>query len=78
MAKKKIGKPKREVTKRQLSHWQQQKRRRRIILSLGSFVVAVVLVVIIILIIEFGMMVFGQDGNLILNPLTFLMNACII
>ena len=46
MAKKKIGKPKREVTRRQLSHWQQQKKRQRIILSLGSFVVAVVLVII--------------------------------
>ncbi len=46
MAKKKVEKPKREVTKRQLSHWQQQKKRQRIILGLGSFVVAVVLVVI--------------------------------
>ena len=46
MAKKKVEKPKREVTKRQLSHWQRQKKRQRIILGLGSFVVAVVLVVI--------------------------------
>jgi len=46
LAKKKVEKPKREVTKRQLSHWQQQKKRQRIILGLGSFVVAVVLVVI--------------------------------
>ena len=46
MAKKKVGKPKREVTKRQLSHWQQQKKRQRIITGLGIFVVAVVLVVI--------------------------------
>ena len=46
MAKKKVEKPKREVTKRQLSQWQRQKKRQRIILGLGSFVVAVVLVVI--------------------------------
>jgi len=43
MAKKKVEKPKREVTKRQLSHWQQQKKRQRIILGLGIFVVAAVL-----------------------------------
>ncbi len=43
MAKKKIEKPKREVTKRQLSHWQQQKKRQRIILGLGIFIVATVL-----------------------------------
>ncbi len=46
MAKQKVEKPRREVTRRQLSHWQQQKKRQRIILSLGSFVVAVVLVII--------------------------------
>jgi len=46
LAKKKVGKPRREVTKRQLSHWQQQKKRQRIITGLGIFVVAVVLVVI--------------------------------
>jgi len=46
LAKKKVEKPKREVTKRQLSHWQQQKKRQRIILGLGSFVIAIVLVVI--------------------------------
>lgn len=43
MAKKKIGKPKREVTRRQLSRWQRQKRRQRIILGLGALVVATVL-----------------------------------
>ena len=43
MAKKKVGKPKREVTKRQLSHWQRQRRRQRIILGLGIFIVAAVL-----------------------------------
>ena len=46
MAKKKVEKPKREVTKRQLSHWQQQKKRQRIIVGLGIFVVAVVLLLI--------------------------------
>ena len=46
MAKKKIEKPKREVTKRQLSHWQQQKKRQRIIFGLGIFIVATVLVIV--------------------------------
>jgi len=41
--KKKIEKPRREVTRRQLSHWQQQKRRQRIILGVGIFAVAAVL-----------------------------------
>ena len=45
MAKKKVGKPQREVTKRQLSHWQQQKKRQRIIRGLGIFIVATVLVI---------------------------------
>ncbi len=43
MAKKKIGTPRREVTRRQLSHWQRQKKRQRIIRGLGIFVVATVL-----------------------------------
>ena len=43
MTKKKVGKPKREVTKRQLSHWQQQKKRQRIILGLGILIVVAVL-----------------------------------
>ena len=47
MAKKgKIEKPKREVTKRQLSRWQQQKRRERIILSVGAFIIVAVLGII--------------------------------
>ncbi len=46
MAKRKIEKPKREVTKRQLSHWQQQKKRQRIIRGLGIFIVATVLVIV--------------------------------
>ncbi|MFC1897030.1 peptidylprolyl isomerase [Chloroflexota bacterium] len=45
MAKKRLGKPKREVTKRQLSHWQQQRKRQRVILGLGTFIVATVLVI---------------------------------
>jgi len=46
LAKKKVEKPKREVTKRQLSHWQQQKKRQRIILGLGVFIVSVVLLIV--------------------------------
>ncbi len=41
--KRKIEKPKREVTKRQLSRWQQQRRRERIILGIGIFIIAAVL-----------------------------------
>ena len=43
--KKKVEKPKREVTKRQLSQWQQQTKRRRLFLILGISVIAVVSVV---------------------------------
>ena len=39
--KKKVEKPKREVTKRQLSQWEQQKKRRRLFLILGISVIAV-------------------------------------
>ncbi len=46
MAKKKVRKPQREVTKRQLSHWQKQKRRQRIILGFGIFIIVAVLVII--------------------------------
>jgi len=46
LAKKKAEKPKRELTKRQLSRWQQQKRRQRIILGLGILVVAAALGII--------------------------------
>ncbi|MDD4876075.1 MAG: peptidylprolyl isomerase [Dehalococcoidales bacterium] len=46
MAKKKIQKPHREVTKRQLSHWQQQKKRQRIVFSLGILIVSAILVII--------------------------------
>ncbi len=45
MTKKKAEKPQREVTKRQLSHWQRQKRRQRIILGLGIFIIAAVFVI---------------------------------
>ncbi len=43
MAKKRVERPKREVTKRQLSRWQQQKKKRRIIIGLGILIVATVL-----------------------------------
>ena len=46
MAKKKAEKPKREVTKRQLSRWQQQKRRQRIIFGSGILIIAAVLSVV--------------------------------
>lgn len=42
MAKKKIEKPKREVTKYQLSRWQKQQKRRRLILIAGISVIAAV------------------------------------
>ena len=47
MAKKKIEKPKREVTKRQLSQWQRQKRRQRIIFGSGVFIIVAVLGILI-------------------------------
>ena len=46
MTKKGQRKPKREVTKRQLSRWQQQKRRQRLILSLGILIIAAALVIV--------------------------------
>ena len=46
MAKKKAEKPKRELTKRQLSRWQQQKKRQRIILGSGILVIVAVLSVV--------------------------------
>jgi parvulin-like peptidyl-prolyl isomerase len=46
LAKKRPVKPKREVTKRQLSRWQQQKRRQRFILTLGISVIASVLLLV--------------------------------
>ena len=46
MAKKKTEKPKRELTKRQLSRWQQRKKRQRIILGSGILVIVAVLSVI--------------------------------
>ncbi len=45
---KKTQKLPRELTKRQLSHWQQQKRRQRIILSAGIFVIATVIVIVLV------------------------------
>ena len=46
MAKKKVEKPRREFTRRQLSHWQQQKRRQRIIAISGISIIAVVIVLV--------------------------------
>ncbi len=46
MAKKKKAKPQREITKRQLSKWQQQRRRQRIIFGLGVFIIVAVLAVV--------------------------------
>jgi|TARA_Y100000031_G_scaffold151227_1_gene192070 parvulin-like peptidyl-prolyl isomerase len=46
LAKKKVEKPRREITKRQLSHWQQQKRRQRIVLAVGISIAAAVLVIL--------------------------------
>jgi parvulin-like peptidyl-prolyl isomerase len=43
LAKKKQQKPKREVTKRQLSRWQQQKKRQRLIFGLGILIIVAVL-----------------------------------
>jgi len=43
LVKKKSGKPRREVTKRQLSHWQRQKRRQRIVFGSGIFIIVAVL-----------------------------------
>ncbi|MFC1937321.1 peptidylprolyl isomerase [Chloroflexota bacterium] len=46
MAKKRIEKPKREPTKRQLSRWQQERKRARIIRSVGIFIIVSVLCVV--------------------------------
>jgi parvulin-like peptidyl-prolyl isomerase len=45
LAKKKAAKPKRELTKRQLSRWQQQKKRQRIIFGSGILIIVAVLCV---------------------------------
>jgi len=47
LVKKKQEKPKREVTQRQLSRWQQQKKRQRLILSLGILIIVAALVTIV-------------------------------
>ncbi len=43
MTKKKIAKPKREFTRRQLSQWQRQKRRQRIVFGIGISIIVAVL-----------------------------------
>ncbi len=42
MAKKRAEKPKRQVTRRQLSRWQRQKRRQRIIIGIGISVISII------------------------------------
>jgi parvulin-like peptidyl-prolyl isomerase len=46
LTKKKVEKPQRIVTKRQLSQWQRQKKRQRIILGLGIFIIVAVIVIV--------------------------------
>ena len=46
MTRKKQQKPRREVTKRQLSRWQQQKKRQRLILGSGIFIIVAALVTV--------------------------------
>ena len=46
MTKKKVGKPQRELTKRQLSRWQQQEKRQRIVFGAGIFIIVLVLGII--------------------------------
>ena len=46
MAKKKVERPPREVTKRQLSRWQQQKKRQRIIAVTGISIIAAVVILV--------------------------------
>ena len=46
--KKKTVKPQRELTKRQLSHWQQQKRRQRIIFNAGIITITVAVVLMLL------------------------------
>ena len=49
MAKKKrLEKPRRELTKRQLSRWQQQQKRQRIILGAGIFIITTVIVILVV------------------------------
>jgi len=46
LPKKKIEKPQREVTKRQLSHWQRESRMQRIIMTAGAVVVVAILAIV--------------------------------
>jgi len=46
LAKKKVERPRREFTRRQLSHWRQQKRRQRIIAISGISIIATVIVLV--------------------------------
>jgi len=46
LAKKSREKPRREITKHQLAHWQQQKRRQHILFGVGIFIIAAVLIIV--------------------------------
>ena len=46
MAKKSREKPRREITKHQLAHWQRQKRRQHILFGVGIFIIAAVLIIV--------------------------------
>ena len=46
MPKKKVNQPQREMTKRQLSHWQRENRRQRIILLSGIILIVAILAVV--------------------------------
>ena len=46
MAKKTREKPRREITKHQLAHWQRQKRRQRILFGVGIFIIVAVLIIV--------------------------------
>ncbi len=47
MTKKKLEKPRREVTKGQLSRWQRQRKRQRLILSVGISIIVIALVIVL-------------------------------
>jgi len=47
LAKKKVEKPRREVTKGQLSRWQRQRKRQRIILSVGISIIVIALGIVV-------------------------------
>ncbi len=48
MTKKRVEKPRRDFTRRQLSQWQRQKRRQRIVFGVGIFIIAAVLGIVVV------------------------------